>query len=1141
MNSPRFCRWILALVVGLTGPFVRCAAAALSPAESTFFENKIRPILVDQCYQCHSQGSERIKGELLLDTREGVLKGGKSGPLLVPGQPDKSRLMQAVRYQDKDLQMPPNDRKLSDAQIAVLAEWIKMGAPDPRVTGPGGPGGSGRPTGYPIDFTKARLHWAFQPVRRPIIPDADPGSPWGANPIDRLVWEKLRAKGLQPSPAADKVTLIRRASFDLTGLPPTQQEVADFVADASPKAFVKVVDRLLESPRYGERWGRFWLDLSHFADTKGPVGNNAETRYLYAYTYRDYVIRSFNEDLPYDQFLLQQIAADQLPLGDDKRPLAALGFLTLNNRYNNQANDAIDDRIELVCKSTLALTVTCARCHDHKFDPIPTRDYYSLHGVFNSCTEPAEGPLLETPAETPAYHEFQKQLATREAAVTRFQEETARQLAAEIREKGGAYLLALHEFAHATNGLARDGFIQRKGLNRQLAAAWDRSLKGWRKKHHPIFAPWFAFAELPESDFATQARALAAKFHANADPTQPINPLIAHQFGTAPSSISQVAARYSVVFTEVDRQWQSLLATAAAEKKRAATPPAEPASLPDAAAEEVRKMLYAKGSPTYVDDQRIQELIGRDNKLRDQLSALRKSVNDLKASHPGSPARAPMLLDAAQPKDSAVFLRGNPGSKGPVVPRQFLQILAGDDRKPFQTGSGRLELARAIARRENPLTSRVLVNRVWLHHFGEGLVRTPDDFGTRSEPPTHPELLDYLASQFVDDGWSLKKLHRAIMLSGVYQQSADDNPRFAQIDPENRYLWQMNRRRLDFEALRDTILSIGGTLDLTMGGPSVRLNTEPYSTRRSVYGYIDRNNLPNLLLAFDFANPDLTTGKRDNTIVPQQALFMMNSPLVVEQARALVRRSDFRQQAQNDGRIALLYQLIYQRAPTATELRLALDFVQADAPVAGEPGRTGSAGWDYGYGEFDPISKRTKDFVLMSTFTGKAWQPAAKSSEAQLGKISLTAGGGMPGNKFAAIRRWTAPRDGFVAIDGVLSHGGKEGDGVQGRIVSSRFGAIGQWVVLKNKFPTKLPRLLVQRGDTLDFVVDSRSNPLADNFSWAPKIHLSPTQPGADGVVDWDAREDFGGPENLEAKDRLNGWEKFAQVLLETNELTFVN
>ena len=1105
------------------------AEPKLTPEQSQFFESKIRPLLAENCYKCHSKTSEKVKGGLLLDSKEGVLKGGDTGPAVIPGNPGKSLLIQAVRYKDKDLQMPPNDRKLGDDQIGDLEAWVKMGAPDPRVAG------AEEGHSYAIDQAKAGKHWAYQPVAKPPIPTVEDSQHWVQTPVDSFILSKLLEKGLAPSAPADKVTLLRRASFDLTGLPPTTEDVDDFVADTSSNAFATVVNRLLDSPRYGERWGRHWLDVAHYADTKGAVGQNTDPRYLYSHAYRDWVIRAFNEDLPFDQFLIQQIAADKLPLGEDKRALAALGFLTLGNRFNNQINDIIDDRIDLIGKGTMAMTITCARCHDHKFDPIPSRDYYSLHGVFSSSAEPKEGPLLEVPADTPAYKEFLRELALREKAVEDFREEVGKKLAQDRVNKMGDYLLALYEFRHRTNDISQDAFMQKRGLNANLARAWEGSLKGWQKKHHPIFAPWFAFAELPPKEFHAKARELAARFYANADSAKPLNPMAARLFISPPASIGQVAARYEMLFATVEKQWQSVLDSYEARRKVASTPPPEPTALPDKNSEQVRQILFARNSPTYLDEKRVNDLINRDDRLRNKRNTLARAVHDLKLNHPGSPARAPVLVDADQPKDSYVFLRGNPGSKGPVAPRQFLEVLAGESRRPFKEGSGRLELAKAIASPENPLTARVMINRIWLHHFGEGFVRTPDDFGTRSEAPLHPQLLDYLAARFVEEGWSMKKVHRLIMLSSVYQQGSDDHPRFAQIDPENRYLWQMSRRRLDFEGLRDTILFIGGKLDLTMGGPSVRLNAEPYSRRRTVYGYVDRNELPNMFLAFDFANPDLPTGKRDTTIVPQQALFMMNNSLVVEQGRDLVRREDFKALTREEDRLQLLYKLIYQREPTAIETKLALAYLTSESGSAGAA--ADQFAWEFGYGQYDADTKRVKQFTRMTAFAGNAWQlRSRRGGDPNAVVVSLTADGGSPGKGWAAIRRWTAPRDGFISIESILTHQSKEGDGVYARIVSSQTGLLGNWLAWKNQTPIKIPRVLVKRGDSIDFVVDCRTNPKGDNFTWAPVIHMA--DESRTKVVEWNAQKDFIG--ELSEK-RLGAWEKFAQVLLETNELTFVN
>ncbi|WP_063816400.1 PSD1 and planctomycete cytochrome C domain-containing protein [Pedosphaera parvula] len=1110
---------------------LQAAEQKLTAEQTEFFEKKIRPILTDNCYKCHSHDSEKVKGGLLLDTRDGLLKGGDTGPAIVAGDLEKSLLIKAVRYKDKDLQMPPSDQQLAANQIQDLETWVKMGAPDPRTTV------ETSQHSYKVDFDKAKQHWSFQPVRKPSIPDAQDSQNWAQTPIDKFVLATLSTKNLSPSQKADKVTLLRRATFDLIGLPPTPKEVDEFLADDSSDAFAKVVDRLLASPHYGERWGRYWLDLAHFSDTRGTQGNNRDERYPYAYTYRDYVIRAFNEDLPYDQFLIQQIAADKLDLGEDKHALAAMGFLTSGNRFNNQINDIIDDRIDIIGKSTMALTVTCARCHDHKFDPIPTKDYYALHGVFNSSTEPKEEPLIEKPRNSAAYQAFQTEYTARKAAAQEFRDEMGKKLKAEMIGKSGSYLLALNEYKRKTNDISRAAFLEKRGLNAQLGAAWENSLKNWEKRHNPIFAPWIAFAQLQPDEFASKAKDLSAMFYTNKEKGKPINPLISRMFSSAPTSLGQVAARYNSVFNDIEERWQEVMSGYEARKKNSTTPAPEPKGLSDTDQEQVRQLMYANGSPMLLDDQRLNAFINRENKLRNKRDELEKAVTELLVSHPGSPARASVLEDTEKPKDSVVFIKGNPGNRGPQVQRHFLTILSGDDCPPFRDGSGRLELAKDIASRNNPLTARVMVNRIWLHHFGEGLVRTPDDFGTRGDTPSHPELLDYLASYFVEEGWSIKKMHRLIMLSSVYQQSSDNSPRYDVIDPDNRWLWRQNRRRLDFESLRDTILAIGGDLDLTIGGKSVKLDAEPYSLRRTIYGFVDRKNVPNMFQAFDFASPDLTTGKRETTVVPQQALFMMNSPLVIEQARNVIRRVDVKSQPGAEARVKTLYELIYQREPTEIETRLAMEYLRSDATTEWQT--NAAAAWAYGYGEYDASMHRTKLFIPMTTYAGRSWQPDSKNADARLKGMNLTPDGGMPGKLFAVIRRWTCPRDGFISIDGILNHPAKDGDGVQGRIVSSRLGEIGTFVAFKSQVPVRLPRLNVKRGDVIDFIVECRENPRNDAFKWAPIIKMEPTTTMAkDCVMEWNAAKNFSG--DMQAK-HLGTWDKFAQVLLETNELTFIN
>ena len=724
-----------------------------NPGAAEFFERKVRPVLAERCFSCH--GPKKQMAGLRLDSRDALLKGSDNGPVLVPGQPDKSALIAAIRHSG-DVKMPPKG-KLSPAVVADLSAWVKMGAPWPQSATP--------PPTQALSVAEVRQrHWSFRPVVKPLPPTVRDGV-WPITDIDRFVLARLEARGLPPSPEADRRTLIRRAYFDLIGLPPTPEEVAAFEADHSPEAFARVVDRLLASPRYGERWGRHWLDVARYADTRGYVFTS-ERRFPFAYTYRDYVIRAFNEDLPYDQFVVQQLAADRLiPLtlpspppggegrvrGTDRRPLAAMGFLTLGRRFLNNTHDIIDDRIDVTMRGLQGLTVACARCHDHKFDPIPQKDYYSLYGVFASSVEPVELPAIGSPTPTPEYQAFARE---------------------EERLK--------------------------------------KDVEEFRRKH------------------ATELRA-------------------------------------------------------------------------------------------------------RNRKFRDQLTALRKKVEHLRATHPGAPPSAMVLVDAPRPMQPHVFLRGNPRNPGPAVPRRYLQVLAGEQRKPFSNGSGRLELARAIASKDNPLTARVLVNRVWLWHFGQGLVRTPSDFGLRGEPPTHPELLDWLAATFVENGWSLKKLHRLIMLSRVYRQQSADTPSGKRLDVDNRLLWKMNRQRLDFESLRDSLLAVAGRLDLRAGGPAVNIVGAPFSRRRSVYGFIDRQNLPGLFRTFDLASPDAHTPMRHTTTVPQQALFLMNSPFLVEQARALVARPDVAGLSGTEQRIGRLHRLLYGREPEAEETALGVRFVARPA------------------------------------------------------------------------------------------------------------------------------------------------------------------------------------------------------------------
>ncbi|EEF57671.1 PSD1 and planctomycete cytochrome C domain-containing protein [Pedosphaera parvula] len=1102
----------------LSALFVPKVPAADDSTGIEFFEKKIRPILTDNCYKCHSAQSEKVKGGLLLDTHEGLLKGGDNGPAIEPGNPEKSLLIKAIRYADENLQMPPKGKKLPADQIASLEAWVKMGAPDPRVASPASLSKA------ETIRDKAQNHWAFQPIKRFPPPEVK-NKRWAQTGVDNFILQKLEAKHLQPSPRADKRTLIRRAFFDLTGLPPKPEEVTAFLADTSPDAFARVVDHLLASPQYGERWGRHWLDVARYADTKGYVFEE-ERRYPFSYTYRDYVIRAFNEDLPYDQFITQQIAADLLPLGEDKRPLAALGYMTLGRRFVNNIHDIIDDRIDVVCRGMMGLTVNCARCHDHKFDPIPTKDYYSLYGIFASSEEPQIEPLLGTHGNVKAYQEYLDEHAKREKERKDFIENKQRETATSIRHRSGDYLFAAYESEHRKDQDQLKDQFRKEKIDDGLLQRWKNSLGTWNKTTNAIFAPWFAFAALPTNDFSSKARDLTASFSTNKNSAIP--PLLAKAFSVPPTNINEVAARYGSLFVEIDKKWQAAQTN---------SPP--PQSLSDMSEESLRQILYAADSPCNLPVHEFDRFY--DIPTGQNMRALQRKVDELDATHPGAPPRAMALVDKASPYNVQVFIRGNSDRRGPEVPRQFLEVVAGKDRKPFTKGSGRLELAQAIANTNNPLTARVFVNRVWMHHFGAPLVATPSDFGLRSEPPTHPELLDYLAARFMDEGWSIKKLHRWIMLSSTYQQTSEDNPAFAKIDPGNQLVWHMNRQRLEFEALRDTLLAVAGKLDLTPGGHSVDITSTPFTTRRTVYGYIDRQNLPNIFRTFDLASPDTTNPRRFFTTVPQQALFLMNSPFVVEQAKTFANRAEFKNAKTDEQRLRLLYQTAFQRDPTRDEVKLAEEFMHSQLKTA-TPQNT-ATNWLFGFGSYDLATKHTGEFTKLPYFDGRAFQGGPVLPDPSLGWVVLSGTGGHPGNDLNhdAIRRWIAPRAGKINISGTLGHPASEGNGVRGRIVSSRLGTLGEYTVHHDKKETALEHIEVKPGDIIDFITDNNGDVDSDSFSWAPNIRYAADASSMPGQkMEWSALNDFAEAARA-THPELDVWQRYAQVLLLTNELVFVD
>ena len=754
----------IGLFVSLLNDIVRAdePATSFTAEQIEFFETKVRPLLVERCFSCHSAKAEKLKAGLYMDSREALLKGGESGTAIVAGKPAESLLIDAVRYQSYE--MPP-DGKLRDDEIASLVKWVEMGAPWPTEQSPSQPALSG--TSYDWDELRAG-HWAWQPISRPDVPVSKEATTWSQNSVDQFVFRNLIDAGLQPSPAASPTLLLRRLHLDLTGIPPMPDQIQKFetsLATDRQSAIADVIDQLLDTPQYGERWGRHWLDVARYSDGFGGFLDSSGSPN--AWRYRDWVINAFNTDMPYDEFVRQQIAGDLL--SDSRDSAIATGFFALGPTYRSDGGDpeavaqakseTLDDRLDTLSRGFMAITVACARCHDHKFDPIPHQDYYSLAGVFNNSAI-NQFPLVED-AIVKAYRDGQK---------------------------------AIND--------------QQKLIN----------------------------------DLNNKAR------------------------------------------------------------------------------NEIRKLTP--------DEQKQTE------EWNQKLAALKKSAPPMYES-------AHTLRDSGS-ADMNVALRGDLRKPGVVAPRRFLQLLSSADTASFTKGSGRLELADAVASSDNPLTARVIVNRIWQHHFGKALVRSPSNFGTLGQKPTHPELLDWLASEFIESGWSIKSFHRLIMTSATWQQSSQHSDDAFNKDGDNRLLWRMNPRRMDAESWRDSQLFVTGELDTTIGGPPIENITS--SGRRTMYAMVSRNGdrfaSDGFLRLFDFPQMRATVDKRPSTIVPQQYLFMMNSPFMVDRAKALVARISVGNPTSEGEKISNAYRLLYGRAATSNELAIGLQFLTQSPQVADQPAPT---------------------------------------------------------------------------------------------------------------------------------------------------------------------------------------------------------
>ncbi len=950
----------------------------------------------------------------------------------------------------------------------------------------------------------ADQHWSFQPPR-PIQPPVVHRQNWAQTDLDRFILSRLEAAGVEPAAPTDPRTLLRRLSFDLTGLPPEVAEVEAFTAESNRDGRIAVsrwIERLLASPHYGERWGRHWLDLARFSDTKGYVYAREERYFVQAQAYRDWVIRAFNRDLPYDQFLLLQIAADQL-VPERSPDLAAMGFITIGRRFLGVTHDIIDDRIDVITRTTLGLTVACARCHDHKYDPIPTADYYSLYGVFHGADD-RQVPLvpIDDAEAVKRASKFQERLSQLRA------EESHR-----LRSRVADYLQAQLELTQ----YPEEGFEQilgKEDINPKSVRRWRDFLNRTRATEHPIFAPWHRLRALSPSEgpqFITNSRAILASLFAGGR----INPRVVTAFQAPLTSLSDLPVRYGQIFSE------TLRSTPFGE-----TSSTVPIAAADPAREALRQFLWDAEGPTTVPDGGLVNLeYFLPTHDSEELWKLQGEV-DRRWIELGLPVAA-ILTDRSAEPNPRIFRRGDPAQPGPEVPRQFLGILSGQQRQPFTHGSGRLELAKAIVDPANPLTARVWVNRVWQHHFGAGLVATTSDFGLRAPAPSHPELLDWLARRLVADGWSLKALHRLILNSAVYQTAHHAAPA---ADPENRLLATFPGRRLEFEQVRDAMLAASGELDTTMGGKPAELLASG-NHRRTVYALVDRQFLPGVLRTFDFANPDLHVSVRHETTVPQQGLYFLNGPFAAQRARELAARTAT---STGDVRIRDLYRRVLQRAPTSAEVASGLRFIgSAESAASSERVAAPVLPWRYGWGEFEDATGLLKRFTALPHFTGTAWQGAENLPGGNTGWAQLTAEGGHPGNDrtMACVRRWVAPRDLVVDISGTVRHEPMEGDGIRAFLVSSRRGKLQSARVHHAKVDFGVQQLAVQAGEAIDFIVDIGGDLGYDQFLWSPVIVA--------GTERWEARAGFSGPSSM--PEMLQPWEQYAQVLLLTNEFAYVD
>ena len=901
------------------------AAMAATPDEAEFFEKKIRPIFAEKCAVCH--GEQLQSAGLKLTTAEGFQKGADTGPLFVAGDAENSRLLAAVGYQDK-VKMPPAG-KLPDQEIEALTAWIKLGAPWPGAAGETATAETvTKDEGLGPQWSKEQeSHWSFQPIKDHQPPRVTKEE-WAQTPIDHFILAKLEKEGLAPAPRVDDLTLLRRAKYDLHGLPPSETEIAEFLADKAPGAFGRLIERLLDSPRYGEKWGRHWLDVARYADS---TGLDDDIKVPYTWRYRDYVIDAFNRDTPYDQFILEQLAGDSLPPeGTDEvnqRGIIATGFLAVGTKPLVQQDkvkmkyDVVDEQIDTTAKVFMGLTMGCARCHDHKFDPISAKDYYSMASIFASIKDFESLDPQFTVSKVhleplvpkriyKIYKDHQEKIRnTKTEIASIIDHEILRHVVEHRSPKLPQYMVAAYEVYH--DGADAEAVAERERLDCDVLKLWA----GYLKPGDDLLLHLKEWHEAGESNRAEVAENYRKRVQAK-----------------------------GVEWVAKLAEWREEIEAWDGAGKFPKRPDLRPGSdrffsevtLPAASQDEGSD---APDGPLAVPEQSRDSILSAAS--RERVENLRKKVDALKESAPSEPAMA-YAPGESESVDQHVFVRGNHNNPGVAVPKQFPVILAGDDQEPVTSGSGRLELAKWLASPDHPLTSRVIVNRLWLWHFGQGLVRTPNNFGLMGENPTHPELLDFLSRRFVEKGWSLKAMHRLIMLSSTYQMQSQISDEAWAKDSGNRLWSRFNRRRLTVEEMRDSLLTLDGSLDLTMGGVLTdsldsygfkNAYLHPDKTqRRTVYLPIYRNKMPTLLTLFDFADPSASTATRARTSIAPQGLYFMNSDFVHERAGALASHLLQLDEARDAVRIEKAYSITLTRKPKPQEVDETLDYL-AQYPV----------------------------------------------------------------------------------------------------------------------------------------------------------------------------------------------------------------